>query len=231
MSIRIIGIGEYTEGDIDVLRCDRYSSVSYETIYNVEDLELHDTDKLAIVLAYDHFDLAVEVASTFYQKGVLTLGLFSEIIMESGCFDAQTLYNGFGLNSIIDSITLPIIHPDLISFDINDIYSVLRDSRLFSTWYEYADNMDTLVRKCKDYLNRIDLSKIERACFNLYPTQPMDLKPDNMEKLKEVVDLIPVECQSILGISQITDMDYTDSGFSVIGLSLILSGKDMEMFV
>ena len=39
MSIRIIGIGEYTAGAIDFLRCDRYSSVSYETIYNVEDLE------------------------------------------------------------------------------------------------------------------------------------------------------------------------------------------------
>lgn len=231
MSIRIIGIGEYTEGEIDVLRCDRYSSVSYETIYNVEDLEVHDTDKLAIVLAYDHFDVMVDVASTFYHKGVLTLGLFPEIIMESGCFDAQTLYEGFGLSSIIDSIILPIIHPDLISFDINDIYSVLRDSRLFSTWYEYADNMDTLVRKCKDYLNRIDLSKIERACFNLYPTQPMDLKPDDMEKLKEVVDLMPAECQSILGISQIADMDYTDSDFNPPGLSLILSGKDMEMFV
>ena len=150
--------------------------------------------------------------------------------IRKGCFDAQTLYNGFGLCSIIDSIILPIIYPNLISFDINDIYSVLRDSKLFSTWYEYADNVDALVRKCKDHLNHIDLSKIERACFNLYTTQPLDLKLEDLGQLKEILDLLPVECQYILGISQITDIDYSDSCFNVPGLSLILSGKDMKIF-
>lgn len=222
MSIRIIGIGKYTGDDITWLRCENFMDATCENVYDAKDLDIRDTDKLAIILAYDNFQVATEVARAFHQADVLTLGLFPEIIKERSCLDAQTIFKGWGLSSIIGSILHPMIYPCSIDFDFNEIRDTLKDSKRFYTWYEFADNMEALVQKCKSYLNSIDLNEVEKACFNLYHVYPFDPRPYDMEMLKEVMDFMPAECQLSWGIHKVTGWDYP-------GLSLILSGKELEI--
>lgn len=226
MNFRIIGIGQQTGRDLDLVSKRNYIDISCEHTESAAEIEVSDSDTMAIILAYDHFDLAATVARKFYQAGVLTLGATSEYIDKPGCFASQTFCNdGARLCTIIEALTYPMVNAGHINLDFNDINNNLKDTGKFTTRFEQAESMDSLMSKLADTLSHLDLSKIETMTLDIYAL-PSDMKISEAQQITELIETVPSECSIIWGLSQLPGMAPGQRA-----MSMILAGKELPFGV
>ena len=220
MCIRIIGVGERTACEIEALRRMDYISNACQCVASSGEIAVNDTDKMALIFAYDNFGEAENIAGKFRQAGVLTLGDFPEYLDQSVSFDAQTRHDGAGIRSMIEALVFPVLYPGPISFDFNDIHTTLSQAHRFTAWSIFADDMDSLLSNAKDYLGNLDLNNVERACINLYPSPLMELTTSEILQMKTLTQLLPTDCQTRWGMHHLPDP-------AASGLSIILTGREI----
>lgn len=231
MRFRVISISDHGESIFDAYEW--FTGVTNEFTLNPAEIKVEETNQMVIIWAQNHFDKAIEVGRNFYQAGVLTLGVFPEYIDEKGCFDAQAINDGKSILSIVRALTAPAIYSGPISFDFNDIHATLKDAGKFYARFVYGADIDALISKLTDKFKRIDLSKVESACINLYGDFQPDFKACGIHKVKAMLERMPEESSVFFGIHGLPDFyngipeDVTRE--MAFGISFILAGKDMEI--
>jgi len=159
--------------------------------------------------------------------------VFPEHIEERGCFDAQTVNDGKSILSIVRALTCPPIYQGPVSFDINDIHATLKDAGRFYARFVYGADVDSLVLKVTDKFRQIDFTKVESVCINLYGESPSDFKSRGIEKINNLLNIIPKTSSALFGIHRLPDTftcipDEMKREIS-FGISFILAGKDIEI--
>lgn len=231
MRFRVISISDRGESILDMYEW--FTGVTNEHTLNPAEIKVGETDQMVVICAQNHFDKAIEVGRKFYQTGVLTLGVFPEYINEQGCFDAQVINDGKSILSIVRALTAPAIYSGPISFDFNDIHTILKNAGKFYAKFVYGADVDILISKVTDKFQRIDLSKVESACINLYGDFQPDFKACGIHKVKAILEMMPEESSALFGIHGLPDFypgiteDITHE--MAFGISFILAGKDMKI--
>lgn len=227
MNIRVIGVGEYVYSDLQGLRSNLlYGGVTYEEyIASASDIEVNDSDNMAIIIALDNYDVAVEIARCFYQRDVLTIGLSDKKFEENGCFDAQHLYRSYNICGIVDSLIRPIVTPSIISFDFNDVHAAMKDAGNYVTLSAYDKNIDSLINKIKSQKSHLCMDHFKSACISLYFNPASTIAKNEIAKIKGFLDIMPIECYTVFGVHS----DYTLEPNS-FELSMILAGFSRDGF-
>lgn len=226
MNIRIISIGEYVDRDFQELRSMSYPWVTYEGhIASVSEIEMHDSDMMAIIIALDNYDVAVEIARSFYQTGVLTVVLSDKKFEEKGCFDAQHLYRSYNICGIVEALIRPIVTPSLNSFDFNDVHAALKDVGNYTTLFAHDENIDNLINKIKFQKSYLCLEHFKSVCINLYFNPASTIAKDEIAKVKGLLDIMPVECNTVVGFHHDSTLE-PDS----VEISIIIAGIPMNGF-
>lgn len=210
-----------------------FTGVTNEYTLNPDGIDVGDEDRMVIIRAQDNFSKAIALGRKFYQAGVLTLGVFPEHIEERGCFDAQTVNDGKSILSIVRALTCPPIYQGPVSFDINDIHATLKDAGRFYARFVYGADVDSLVLKVTDKFRQIDFTKVESVCINMYGESPSDFKSRGIEKINNLLNIIPKTSSALFGIHLLPDTftcipDEMKREIS-FGISFILAGKDIEI--
>lgn len=231
MRFRVISISDQGESILDVY--EYFTGVTNENTLNPAEIQVDETDRMVVICAQNHLDKAIEVGRKFQQAGVLTLGVFPEYIEEQGCFDAQMINDGKSILSIVRALTAPAIYSGPISFDFNDIHTALKDAGKFYSRFVYGADVDVLISKLTDKFKRIDLSKVESVCINLYGEFQPDIKACGIHKVKAILDLMPEESSECFGIHGLPDSFFgipEDTTREIaFGISFILAGKDLKI--
>lgn len=231
MRFRVISISDQGKSILDAYEW--FTGVTNEHTLNPAEIKVEETNQMVMIWAQNHLEKAIEVGRKFYQAGVLTLGVFPEYIDEQGCFDAQSINDGNSILSIVRALTAPAIYSGPISFDFNDIHAALKDGGKFYARFVYGTNIDAFISKLIDKFKRIDLSKVESACINLYGDFQSDFKDCGIHKVKAILEMMPEESSVLFGIHGLPDFyngipeDVTCE--MAFGISFILAGKDMEI--
>lgn len=232
MRFRVISISDHSESILDVYEW--LTGMTNEYTLNPEEIQVEGTNQLVVIWAQNNFDKAIEVGRKFYQTGVLTLGVFPEYISEPGCFDAQSINDGKSILAIVCALTAPVIYSGPISFDFNDIHTVLKDAGRFYARFVYGADIDVLISKVADKFKQIDMGRVESACINLYGELHPYYKVCCMHKVKSLLEMIPEESSTLFGIHRLPDtfcdiQDEIHREMS-LGISFILAGKDMNIY-
>ena len=232
MEFRVISISKDSQASVlDIYEW--FTGVTNEYTLNPDGIEVGDEDRMVIIRAQDNFSKAIELGRKFYQAGVLTLGVFPEPIEERGCFDAQTANDGKDILSIVRALTCPPIYPGPVSFDINDIHATLKDAGRFYARFVYGGDVDSLILKVTDKFKQIDFTKVESVCINLYGESPTDFQSSGIDKINNLLNIIPKTSTTLFGIHPLPDTftcipDEMKREIS-FGISFILAGKDIEI--
>ena len=231
MEFRVISISKDSQASVlDIYEW--FTGVTNEYTLNPAEIEVGEEDRMVIIWAQDNFYKAIELGRKFYQAGVLTLGVFPEHIEEQGCFGAQSLTDGKAILSIVRALTCPSIYAGPLSFDFNDIHTTLKDAGRFYARFIYGEDVDSLILKVTDKFKQIDFTKVESACINLYGELSSDFKSWGIDKINNLLDIIPKSSSALFGIHQLPDtltcipddMKREES----YGISFVLAGKDMH---
>lgn len=226
MGIRVISVGEYADIYSQDFRSMSYAGVTYEgNITSATEIEVYDSDRMAIIVALDNYDIAIRIARRFYQRSVLTIGLSDNIIEENGCFDAQHLYRSYNICGIVEALIRPIVTPSLNSFDFNDIRAALKDAGNYTTLFAYDDNADNLINKIKFKKSYLCLNNFKSACINLYFNPTSTIAKDEIAKVKGLLDIMPVDCNTVFGLHHDSTLE-PDS----LELSMIIAGISSNKF-
>lgn len=226
MNIRIISVGESADIYSQDLHSMSYAGVTYEEhIASASEIEVRDSDMMAIIIALDNYDVAIEIARRFYHRGVLTIGLSDKKFEEHGCFDSQHLYRSYNICGIVDALIRPIVTPTLNSFDFNDIRIALKNAGNYTTLYAHDENIDNLINKIKFQKSYLCLEHFKSVCVNLYFNPTSAIGKDEIAKVKGLLDIMPVECNTIVGFHHDSTLE-PDS----VEISIIITGIPMNGF-
>lgn len=210
-----------------------FSGVTDEATLDPAEIKVDETDLMAVVLAQDNYDKAIELGHKLCHAGVLTLGVFPEYIETHGCFDAQAINDGKSTLGIVRALTAPAIYSGPINFDFNDINETLKKSGRFHARFVYGSDVDSLIAIVADKFNQIDLSKVESVCINLYGELQSEFKNDATDKIKALISMMPGESSVHFGVHPLPDSftyipDEMKHEMS-FGISFILAGKNMKI--
>ena len=86
VSFKVIGIGSETTGIIEKVKSFDYDCVGCLVAKDPADCVPRDEDKMAIIVAKDNVEAANEIAKTYHDAGVLTIGLVPEA--DFSCYDS-----------------------------------------------------------------------------------------------------------------------------------------------
>lgn len=226
MSIRIISVGESADIYSQDFRSMSYAGVTYEEhIASASEIEVHDSDMMAIIIALDNYDVAIEIARRFYLRSVLTIGLSDKKFEAKSCFDAQHLYRSYNICGIVDALIRPIVTPTLNSFDFNDVRVALKDAGNYTTLFAYDENIDNLINKIKFQKSHLCLDNFRSACINFYFNPASTIAKDEIVKVKSLFNIMPVECNTVFGFHH--DSTLQPDSFE---LSIIMAGIHMNGF-
>lgn len=225
MDIRVIGVGEYGDRDFQELRSMPYPEVTYEGhIASVSEIEVHESDMVAIIIALDNYDVAVEIARRFYQRGVLTVILSDKKFEEKGCFDAQHVYRSYNVVTIVETLIRPMATQCLNSFGFNDIRIALKNAGNYTTLFAHDENIDNLINKIKFQKSYLCLEHFKSVCINLYFNPASTIAKDEIAKVKGLLDIMPVECNTVVGFHHDSTLEPDSVEISVIMAGIPMSG-------
>lgn len=226
MNIRIISVGESADIYSQDFRSMSYAGVTYEEhIASASEIEVRDSDIMAIIIALDNYDVAIEVARCFYHRSVLTIGLSDKKFEEKGCFDAQHLYRSYNICGIVDALIKPIVTPALNSFDFNDVRVALKDAGNYTALFAHDENIDNLINKLKFQKSNLCLDNFKSACISLYFNPVSTIATDEIAKVKGLFDIMPADCNTVFGFHH--DSTLKPNSFE---LSIIITGIPMNGF-
>lgn len=222
-SFRVIGIGHGVEKIINKVKYLVFEGVSTEVVKYPFDCTPADEDKIAIIVFTDCDDNANRIANTFHDAGVLTIG-FNEDASPS-CYDSiMTSVMSYEIPDIIKTLLQPIVTPCLISYDFNDLSTILRDSGYFTVKFATGNNIKQATDKLEESLSECDLQYVVHLALHLYynPNRPTPLAMSDLSSVQELISKLP---ESVIVIWSVNHDDKLRE--EEIHLSAVLAGKEL----
>ena len=222
-SFRVIGIGTGIEGVIKKVKSLELDGVSAEIVDHPYDCLPNDEDTLAIIVFTDLENEANRIANTFHDAGVLTLG-FSEDANPS-CYDSVMLCDSRKeYPEIIKDLLLTIVTPCLISFDLEDLRTILRDSKYFTVRSTLGNGVKEATEKLGAIFNDLELKYVEYLSIHLYfnPNRSTPLAMSEMASLQQLMSKLPDTVNVLWSVNHDENLNSDE-----IRLSTILAGKEV----
>ena len=221
-SFRVIGVGIRIEEIINKVNSLGLDGVSAEIAEYPYECIPNDEDKLAIIIFTDLEEAANRIANTFHDAGVLTLG-FSEDA-DSSCYDSIMLCESPNeYPEIIKTLLQPIVTPSLISYDFNDLSTILRDSDYFTVDFTSGNDVKQATEKLGAVFNELDLNCVDYLSIHLYfnPNRSTPLSMSEMASLQQLMSELPEKINVIWSVNHDENLRGDE-----IRLSAILAGKE-----
>ena len=226
-SFRIIGIGEATKEIIETVKSYGYDCVSATVLTEPFERVPTDEDKMVIIVAKDNEDHANSIAKTFYEAGVLTIGLLDNADLE--CYDGVVVETSCAeYPDLIKAILQPIVTQGMIAYDFNDLQTTLADAKHFfikSATGHGNERVAESIGFIKSTLTSSLLNKIERLSIFLYFNKE-DKQPLVMQEMTALTDFVSELPESIYVIWAV----YPDESIKdeEIKVTILAAGKELE---
>ena len=179
---------------------------------------------MVIIVTRDKTEVANEIARTYHDAGVLTIGFLNNAA--AGCYDSiaiDTLVND--VPYIVKDLLEPLVRPGLINYDFHDLSTELRDSGFFKTLTAEAGNVENAVVQIQKFLTDSNVKNVEYLSAHIYfnREKKSEIKMDDMAHLSNMFSSLP---ESVNAVWSVNFDDAMSMG--TIRLSIILSGKELR---
>ncbi len=222
-SFRVIGVGHGIDDVIDKVKAFGFGGVSAEVVKYPFDCTPGDEDKLAIIVFIDCENNANQIAKTFHDAGVLTIGISNEALPQY--YDTVMQYvSTSNIPEIIKILLQPIVNPGMINYDFNDLSTTLRDSEYFTVKSTSGNNVKEACVKLKNIFNKLDLNCVDYLSLHLYFNANRSIRTamNDMTILSELMSALPENVSAIWSVNH----DEKLNG-DKIRVSAILAGKEV----
>ena len=222
-SFRVIGVGHGIENVINEVKSFGFEGVSAEVVKYPFDCTPQDEDKLAIIVFIDCEDNANNIAKTFHDAGVLTVGLNSDTFPY--CYDcvmrdiSTTKYP-----EVIKTLLQPIVTSGMISYDFNDLNTILRDSDYFTVKSTSGNGVKEATEKLGIIFNELEMKYVDYLSIHIYfnPNRSLPLAMSEMASLQQLMSELPETINVLWSVNRDENLKGDE-----IKLSAILSGKEV----
>ena len=221
-SFRVIGVGTGIVDIINKVKGLRLECVSAEIVESADDVTPGYEDKLAIIIFTDAGDTANRIANTFHDAGVLTIG-FSKDAAPS-CYDSIMLCeSAYEYPDIVKTLLHPIVSPGQITYDFNDLNTVLRDSGYFTIKSTSGNNVQEAAEQLQALFNDLDLNHVDYISIHLFynPNRATPLAMSEIASLQQLLSKLPETVNIIWSINYDGNLNGDE-----IQLSAVLAGKE-----
>lgn len=223
VSFKVIGVGSETTGIIEKVKSFDYDCVGCLVANDPADCVPSDEDKMVIIVANDNVEAANEIAKTYHDAGVLTIGLVSEPYYS--CYDSvATEKSSVDFSETIKNLLLPVVSSGYICFDFNDLCTILKDSHSFSTLTTNGRTVEDAVVSMKEQLENVALKDIESLTAHIYFNRERrdKIKVGDIEHLSNMISSLPES------IDVIWSVNFDDTlPEDLIKFTIIMSGKKL----
>ena len=222
-SFRVIGVGTGIEDVISKVNSFGFEGVSAEEVKYPFDCTPTDDDKLAIIVFTDLEDTANNIAKTFHDAGVLTIGFSTDA--NSACYDSVMLYESRNdYPEIIKTLLQPVVTPGMITYDFNDLSTTLSDSEYFTVKFTSGNDVKEASEKLQAAFNELDLNCVDYLSVHLYfnPNRSVPIVMNDMTSLSLLMSALPETVSAIWSVNHDENINGDD-----IRLSAILAGKEI----
>lgn len=223
VSFKVIGIGSETTGIIEKVKSFDYDCVGCLVAKDPADCVPSDEDKMAIIVAKDNVEAANEIAKTYHDAGVLTIGLVPEA--DFSCYDSVATETSLvDISETIKNLLLPVVSYGYICFDFNDLCTILKDSHSFSTLTTNGRIVEDAVVSMKEQLENVALKDIESITAHIYFNRERrdKIKMEDMVHLSNMISGLPES------IDVIWSVNFDDTlPEDLIKFTIIMSGKEL----
>lgn len=223
VSFKVIGIGSETTGIIEKVKSFDYDCVGCLVANDPADCVPTDEDKMAIIVAKDNVEAANEIAKTYHDAGVLTIGLVYE--PDYSCYDSVATETGsVDFSETIKNLLLPVVSYGYICFDFNDLCTNLKDSHSFRTLTTKSRTVEDAVASMKEQLENVALKDIESLTAHIYFNRERrdKIKMEDMVHLSNMISSLPES------IDVIWSVNFDDTlPEDLIKFTIIMSGKEL----
>ena len=222
VAFRVIGVGIGIEEVINKVNSLGLDGVSAEIAEYPYECIPNDEDKLAIIIFTDAGDTANRIAKTFHDAGVLTIG-FSKDAAPS-CYDSIMLCESADeYPDIVKTLLHPIVSPGQITYDFNDLNTVLRDSGYFTIKSTSGNNVQEAAEQLQALFNDLDLNHVDYISIHLFynPNRATPLAMSEIASLQQLLSKLPETVNIIWSINYDGNLNGDE-----IQLSAVLAGKE-----
>lgn len=223
VSFKVIGIGSETTGIIEKVKSFDYDCVGCLIANNPADCVPTDEDEMTIIVAKDNVEAANEIAKTYHDAGVLTIGLVSE--PDYSCYDSvATETSSVDFSETIKNLLLPVVSYGYICFDFNDLCTVLKNSHSFSILTTNGRTVEDSVASMKEQLENVALKDVESLTAHIYFNRERrdKIKVGDIEHLSIMISSLPES------IDVIWSVNFDDTlPEDLIKFTIIMSGKEL----
>lgn len=222
-SFRVIGVGHGIENVINEINSFGFEGVSAEVVEYPFECTPRDEDILAIICFTDCDDNANRIAKTFHDAGVLTIG-FSEDAVPSYYDSIMKWVSSSEYPKIIKILLQPIVPHGTISFDFNDLSTILRDSHYFTVKSSSGNEVKEAVEKLGADFNELDFNCVDYLSLHLYynPNRSAPLAMSEMASLQQLMSELPETVNVLWSVNHDENLNSYE-----IRLSAILAGKEL----
>ena len=223
-SFKVIGVGTGIEEVINKVKLLGLDGISAEIAEYPYECIPNDEDKMVIIVAKDNEDHANNIAKTFHEAGVLTLGLLDNADLD--CYDSvvsEASYTEYP--ELIKAILQPIVTQGMIAYDFNDLQTVLTDVKHFfikSATGHGNERVAESIGFIKSTLTSSLLNKTEMLSIFLYFNKE-DKQPLVMQEMTALTDFVSELPESIYVIWAV----YPDESIKdeEIKVTILATGK------
>lgn len=223
VSFRVIGIGPETTDIIEKVKSFDYDCIGSLVVNGSADCVPTDEDKMAIIVAKDNVEAANEIAKTYHEAGVLTIGLVPNA--DYSCYDSvATEASPADFPEIIRNLLQPVVSAGYIFYDFNDLCTILKDSHSFRTLTTNGRSVEEAVANMRKELENVSLQHIESLSAHIYFNRRRQdsIKVKDMAHLSNLISSLPESINVIWSVN-FDDILPED----LIKFTIILSGKEL----
>lgn len=224
VSFRVIGVGISTTDIIEKVKSFGYDCVGCQVVNSAAECIPTDENQMVIIATRDKAEVANEIARTYHDAGVLTMGFLNNVT--AGCYDSVAIDARVDdVPYIVKDLFEPLAKPGIINFDFHDLSTELRDSGFFKTLTAGAENVGNAVVQIQKFLTESNVRNVEYLSAHIYfnREKKSEIKMDDMAHLSNMFSSLPESVSAMWSVN-FDDAMPTDR----IRLSIILSGKELR---
>lgn len=223
VSFKIIGVGAGATDIIEHVKQFDYDCVGCLVANDSADCVPTDEDKMAIIFTKDDTKVADEIARSYHDAGVLTIGLVPDA--DYSCYDSIAAdAECADLPETVRNLLQPVLTNGYICYDFNDLCTNLKGSHSFRTLTTSGKNVEDAVANMQEKLEDIALQDIEYLSAHIYFNRERrnEIRGGDIVHLSNMISSLP-DSISVIWSVNIDDTLPEDS----IRLTIIMSGKEL----
>lgn len=228
-AFRVIGFGENAKSAIKHIAVLDYSSVSAEIYHSEVVYTPSENDRMVILLADAISENFKSVAKSFYEAGVLTLGVASTACnIPDDILDSYTILRHDRFLEAVRTLIAPVAEYGPTCYDLNDLRQTLGDMKHFLTATACGRGecrIKDAVNSIAEQLSENNIDSVERLSIFLYFNKESEspVRVEEIAALSEYVNTLPESIETIWGA--LYDNQLKDGE---VKISIIAAGKDLN---